>query len=190
MVAYHIDRKGTLNDNMTINLITEFTGCQYLIDNCLERYPDGLSSHGQQYLLSDKIIKSRESSISTIHELILENIRENYYPHMPSRFQSFFAFPKESFAYWSKMFGDNYKIFEVEFNNNILLDANFYSNTITSSHKLDGTPIADWDKSGLPSITKSMHLAHHYWNQKRCATPLLEYLCKPPINIIREIKTL
>lgn len=80
-IFYHVDRRNKLKPDKKISLSDQ----PQLPGLLHEEYSEGLSSHGNQYLLS----KKRNNSEA---EWFYELIRLWKYNDRPSRFQSFFAF--------------------------------------------------------------------------------------------------
>lgn len=175
MRFYHIDRTCSLNEEDTINLIKyidinstdgDKSNTLLLQNKVDEMFPDGVSKHGEQYYISSSLFNDTNCDI----ELIFELVRRYKYPDKLSRFESFFAVDKENIPIMLNQLrcnSNNVKIFEVE--------------------------CEEYSKHDMKLLNKGGNLvntvfADLYWEGKTLGCPTYEYLLKPPVKIIREIK--
>lgn len=86
MVLYHIDRKGEFHEPGIISL-----------------QPSGRSRHGDYYW-KEKPMKDFSAVMNSVTEHFFESIRLKHFPHMPSRFTSFFACTEEQIQPWISCF--------------------------------------------------------------------------------------
>lgn len=130
----------------------------------------GLSRHGQRYM-SDK--QNEFSVSSTAIELLFEQVRQRFYPHRPSRMQSFFAVPDEASLLKIKLpspvpFHIAYEVSEV------IPDSSFTANM----------NLLHIENPGGFSIA----YAHAYWRgEQGPADPMWEILIPHSVNIIRQL---
>lgn len=86
---FAVDRACSLKEGMVLGLACHTdvnpAELQLHVDSL---FPDGLSVHGERYLLNNN---SRGNIASPMIELLFENVRRAHFPNSPSRFQSFFA---------------------------------------------------------------------------------------------------
>jgi hypothetical protein len=173
VIAYHIDRLNKLKPGMTIKLENINVNPTVLKDIIDQRYPEGLSAHGEKYY-------AQQANRDTLQDILTENIyeyeRKLYYPHKPSRLQSFFASETmdEAMLWVSKIGLMNYTIWEVEFDDDQFV-------------KLD----ASWlgvDKDNL-SFLVAAHFAGKYWRGESNSMPEWELLVKAPIKILSAVKS-
>lgn len=86
---FAVDRACSLQEGMVLELVRHTdvnpAELQLHVDSL---FPDGLSVHGERYLLNNN---SRGTIASPMIELLFENVRRAHFPDSPSRFQSFFA---------------------------------------------------------------------------------------------------
>lgn len=86
---FAVDRACTFKEGMVLELVrhtdVDPAVLQLHVDSL---FPDGLSVHGERYLLNNN---SRGTIASPMIELLFENVRRAHFPDSPSRFQSVFA---------------------------------------------------------------------------------------------------
>jgi hypothetical protein len=174
---YHLDRKGTLSPGSVVtlrppNYSSLSTACISIDLSFLPSlYPNGLSHHGQYYLIyvgqhtRQQMLQSGEhlAKLSSVLEMYWELVRRAECPDKPSRFESFFAFktPNEARAFG----GRTGSVYEV--------DANV------------------WEEFDLNLLKQPTSLAlrwtqiRQYWNHGASPNPLWECLVKPPVKILR-----
>ncbi|MEK3699367.1 hypothetical protein NYE33_20555 [Paenibacillus sp. FSL R10-2199] len=173
MIAYHIDRLGSLKAGETIRLRDVSLNPSILKDILDQRYPSGLSMHGDKYYAT-------QANEGELQDILTENIyeyeRRLHYPNLPSRFQSFFASETiETAMFWVSRIGlHNYNLWEVEFSEDKYV-------------KLD----AAWlgiDKNNL-SFPVAAYFSEKYWSGVASENPQWELLIQPPVRIIRIVKS-
>ena len=181
---YHVDRaKGRLKEGQTINLTWDKSTISYRnnrADTYVSMFPDGVTQHGFDYLLNDK----RPSPISDSNgmiEMLAEYIRRSYYPKRPSRFQSFFAWKTIQDA---ESFINRYPIMAPE--GELRQGDIWLVQCATVAFEGDMTCLKLGD-SWMDAIT----CLHLYWvgDGGQVQTPLWEVLLKPPVTIVKKIKT-
>jgi hypothetical protein len=178
---FHVARTGGLRSGQVIEL--DHYKKSFENDNDKRKiflsqlFPDGLTKHGWQYLLSIREKLSYEDPQGLI-EIMAEFIRRDKYPHCPSRLQSFFAWHSKVDAL---RFSQQYKV--------CLPDGTILTNVL-------------WEIEASESFFESdMHLLtcgrywldfmvtlDNYWKQAYTPDPLIEVLLKPPITIVRPIQ--
>lgn len=94
MLYYHIDRRGSLQPNTTLNA------------------ESGMSEHGIQYW-GDVHVEDFKVFKSYVIEHLFEEVRLAEFPTKPSRFASFFACTKDTIRPWIDFFGTASPIYEV-----------------------------------------------------------------------------
>lgn len=160
MNFYHVDRNGTLLPNQTIELIKPYIDQPDIMKTLSELYPDGLSYHGLRYAITS--FKGLHTDTST--EQIFELYRQMHFPHLPSRFQSFFCFNSlQNAIEFSKLNGKS-TIYKVE------VDHKNYH--IGDMKLLKGDTILQCHKNALD-----------YWSSKLDKNSIVEVLILPPIHI-------
>ncbi len=170
MIAYHVDRSGTLQPNQIIDLFKDVK-----INNIFDDYNNSFSNHGLNYL--------NQYSDSAIWELCLEFIRLKHFPNYPSRLQSFFgvnSFEEALFwkGYISSMTTTNINICKIEFSKSFEFDARW----MTNPPKL---PNINNNYNFSPkSIAKILEYCYKYWNKEISTNPIKELLIIPPIKVI------
>ena len=167
MIAYHIDRYNSLHTGQEITLDTRDSN----ISSCL--FDGKVSKHGAAYLNAC----CASDFCSFMIEYEFELIRQSFFPHNISRYQSFFAFKNiEDIIYWPEFLVSGYKIYEVEF---------FHDNCKSyDASYLIGGPNFNNDLCWVPSIT--FDSAFRYWNGEVSLTPKPELLIQPPLTIKAE----
>lgn len=89
MVYYSADRRGLYQPNSAISLTQWNDINPSLLQNYVsQNYSNGLSTHGEQYLLQNT---SHATNPSVLLELLLESVRMAKFPTKPSRLQSIFG---------------------------------------------------------------------------------------------------
>lgn len=89
MIYYSADRRGLYQPDQQLSL-TQFNDMSpsILQDFLNANYPEGVSTHGETYLLKNSAISTNPS---VLLEMLLENVRLAKFPEKPSRLQSMFA---------------------------------------------------------------------------------------------------
>lgn len=182
--VYAVSREplGPVVPPVTLNLITDFQpGGQAagnlqpdgMIDFIKERYPNGLSRHGKQYLQDAIQFVTfngiKYSSYLNYLEFAFEFVREARFPERPSRFMSGFACETIAEA---RRFRDVYtrgtgKILQYEVSTFFKADMNLL-------------------RSG--SIPGLILNAEKYWKGEAGSDPFWELLIPYPINVIAKIE--
>jgi hypothetical protein len=85
---YTVDRQGTLSEGMVCTLVRYKVSPNVLADHVNAMFPDGVSAHGERYLLRNS---AEARSTNPMLELLFEYVRRSQYPHRPSRLQSLFG---------------------------------------------------------------------------------------------------
>ena len=162
---YTVDRLDFLSANYSVDL-KKYTDLDppFLQHHVDELFPEGVSSHGNQYFLNSK---SNPMLSAPQTELIVEYVRRACYPQCPSRFQSLFAVEtiQQAQQFRQKYDGDSGSIWQIE---------------------VDTTQIfkADMNLLGVgASILVSSFAAHEYWKGNMSSDPFMEYLVQLPVII-------
>lgn len=179
---YHADRiRGRLSVGQDLGLLpdTIFTDTtdRALIYRAM--FPEGVTTHGQNFLLRDDRGSPATDTLGMI-EFLAEEIRRASYPQRPSRFQSVFAcktideaeffiktYPSYSAPGVAQYQGD---IWEVE--GELLFEA-------------------DMQLLKLGDVwLDALVFLHAYWLGQRSGDPFVELFLRPPVKVIRKVKTL
>ncbi len=178
-IAFTVDRQGTLREGDIIeakrHLDIQPSMLQELADSW---FPDGVTSHGERYLLRLAPATLFDPSV----ELTCELIRRAEFPQLPSRFRSVFGWETLAEAtLFLASFGincDGAQIFEVE-----------------SKFKPFRADMRCLDIRS--SILVTAYGARRYWRQEpndlgwfpggNTATPLWELLLSPPVRVLRKL---
>ncbi|HSH58179.1 MAG TPA: hypothetical protein VK988_00785 [Acidimicrobiales bacterium] len=172
---FTVDRVGTLSPS-TIQLERwEDIEPTELKVHVHEVFPDGLSRHGEQYLLQ---ASSAGSALEPNLELLWEYARRTFAPDAPSRFQSLFAFERFEDA----------QEFEAEFGQARAVW------TVRSCHQPFRTDMRWLRLTG--SALMVSHAAMSYWRQASTAElplalgprrPLWEVLLLLPVDVLERV---
>lgn len=169
MKFYHIDRDQTL----TLGTIFPYLTPQ----NCAisKKFPI-ISQHGVHYLLHDE-----KDSRSVLCDWILEYVRATMFPHMPSRFQCFFATKtKEEALSWATYWNiKNFNLVEIETDNFYELDCSWFTDKCslpTSFHQ----SLKSFDPTATARIFEE---AVKYWGGEHSNIPRLEILIPFPFQV-------
>lgn len=165
ITAYTVDRRRTLTPNSVVELQhhtdVQPAVLQAHVDNW---FPDGVSQHGNGYLLSGNQLAVQ---VSPNIELLWEYVRRSRYPDRPSRFQSLFACPtSEDARRWRTRFGQpDDPIYEVEAETGLRADMNL----LTAGN----------------SILVTSYIAELYWTGESLpeGTPTWEWLLPLPVAV-------
>ncbi len=172
-IFYHIDRCKKLKVDDEINLIkyNDIKGntdkITLLLQNQVDfMFPEGVSSHGNYYYISNSLLNDTDCSI----ELVFELYRRTYHSNKISRFQSFFCVEKENILNMIRRLNANpneVNIFEIECD--------------------------EYEKHDMNLLHKNSNLVNTvfcdlYWKGLSMENSLYEILVKPPIKIGRAIK--
>lgn len=173
MKAYRLDRRNEMYVGQTIELkIFNDIAPPFLNTLLHKEYPEGLTSHGDQFYastLSENIFQS------AFIESIFEYERRLKFPDKISRYQAIFAAETlEEATTWAEKLKTSSKceLYEIEFD---------HSNAI----KVD----ASWLAMGeyLPSLLYTSYYAEQYWNGAFTKTPNFELLISPPAKVLRKV---
>ena len=164
---YTVDRHNLLSENYSVDLIKHADlDPPFLQQHVDDLFPEGVSSHGDRYFLSNT---SSPMLASPQIELIVEYVRRANYPQCPSRFQSFFAVETIQQA----------RQFRQEYNDSIGIGSIWQI-------EVDTKQIFKADMNLLrvmPSILCSSWAAHEYWRGNMSQDPFMEYLVQLPVII-------
>lgn len=172
MKLFHISRDARLEAGKTIELTKYFditcsddAMTSVLQGKVNEMFPNGVSSHGNQYYLVGALFNDTSADI----EMLFEVIRRYKYPNCLSRFEAFYAVDKESFI-------------------NMCMRLNCDPNTV----KIFEVECDVYEKHDMTLLRRGSNLASTvfadlYWEGKSINIPLYEYLLKPPVKIIKEV---
>lgn len=136
-----------------------------------EEFPDGLSLHGWQYMTERRdFIQHPTTGDTYVHnswqtELFFELVRRSFYPAMPSRFQSFYAWESPEAA--TAFRAGEQPVYRVE------ADRCF---------RADQT----WLTLGVQNAAGWLH-ARRYWEGISTQVPKWEIVMRAPIRIVERI---
>lgn len=169
----------------------------------LSPFMNGISQHGMHqlrttcpFIASDLSIKGEmllhpysfgnsTSDINTqIIEIVFELVRRAHFPHLPSRFTSFFAVKSYyDFLQWPELLdGDrypNYKIWEIDAPDTTPC----FDSSLLRGGLIFGRENANYYMGFLPIA--SADYAFNYWSGKTSDKPRMEYLLPHPISANR-----
>ena len=175
LIAYHIDRAGSLQIGQTI---------QPFIQDNIYRVP-----HLSNWGLS--VVEDPLTAIETINthniEVQAENIRKDKFPDMPSRFSSFFGIQElEHLSLWRNIlhFTNDAKVYEISYEGFApLLDAKFL-NVKACNDIFNDKPCLQSEIERTIKLIESIYL---YWSGACSKNPLPELLIPLPVTVVREI---
>ena len=138
-----------------------------------QKYPEGISHHGEQYLFNVTRYRNVEQESYTRHmpmlELVFELVRQGQFPHAPSRFTSFFGW--ETLA-------------EAEEFNRRYRDGQGVICRVTCEDYLR----VDMNLLLLAaSLPGAMLLAERYWRGEASNMPAWEILMRGPIHVVEVV---
>ncbi len=167
---FTVDRNRTLEEGKIINLVKySDVGPQELQAHVDSLFPDGVTRHGEHYMLKGQTSAMDRNKSPTI-ELLFEYVRRSHFPSRPSRFQSIFAFENidQAVSFRNKYGKSDGLIWEVE------SDAAFKADMLLLTLK--------------DSLLRLSYNAHQYWRGMSSGNnPVWEYLMVPPVRVIRRI---
>jgi hypothetical protein len=132
-------------------------------------FPDGLSIHGWLYAPFTGSYNGGIHNDAAL-EITLEYVRRAFFPHLPSRFQSFFAFDDiERVKQFARESAPGSRIVELRSNSSVKVDMGW----LKARRQLAGLS----------------YVAHHYWSGAATEMPDWEYLMVPPVDIIETGQT-
>lgn len=184
---YTVDRRAASSSGDEYLLVNDFSTTKIcVIDGMLTReelvsfvnqeYPNGISRHGIQYLFNDPILVYQTQNkqlmpISPMVEAIFEQVRRAYFPNLPSRMVSMFAWQTldEAVSFGSGSHVGGYNIFEVDVDAEKVFVGDMRLLTIGGQ------------------VINAYALAHKYWNGERTSSPLLEVLIPLPITLGKSV---
>ncbi len=163
-VFFTVDRLKTLHQGSVLRL-TRHTDLEppEAQEHADALFPDGVSTHGNSYLLSGN---SDPKLASPAVELLFEYVRRASFPEKPSRFQSLFAWEsiEEAIAFRGKHGGPDAPIWRVEAEEFCKADMSYLKR---------GTSILVWSC-----------FAHSYWRGEGTESPAWEILLVPPVSVL------
>lgn len=167
---FTVDRRMSLKKSQPIDLIKyDDVKPQELQEHVDQLFPQGVTSHGELYLLRGTTMAK---GVSPIIELMFEYVRRSQFPSCPSRFQSLFAFGtlKDAERFKKEYGSPNSLIWEVEADKAFKADMKLLT--------LAG------------SLLVLSYNAHRYWNGVPSGDkPCWEFLLVPPVKVIRQINS-
>lgn len=173
MKAYRLDRRNEMSVGQTIKLqIFNDITPPFLNSMLHKEYPQGLTSHGDQFYASTLGAKIFQSAFI---ESIFEYERRLKFPDKPSRFQAIFASETVNEAVkWAGKLETNANcvLYEIEFDH-------------TNAIKVDASWLAMGES--VPSLLYSASYAEQYWSGALTNNPSFELLISPPARVLRRI---
>lgn len=176
MIAYHVDRLGSLQVGQTISGFND--------DNIFNL--SAISHWGRAIIDSPKSSFFDASDINTYNiEIHAEAIRKRFFPEMISRFSAFFAVPSlDILSSWKSVlnYSDKSTIYEISFSNRShLLDGRFLNQNFSQMHSTEN-PLEFFDE-----ILEAENELYNYWSGVFSADSLPELLIEFPVTIERII---
>lgn len=207
MILYHLDRNASLHEGQILTL-QSLNSCN-LANSEIARnlFPDGLSSHGIQYLQKAEnrfdygfvqpsgsyfawleSLKSATDSLGgPFSEIYCELIRRIFFPSFPSRLQCLFAVSSmEELLQWNDCSGFSAEkpVFEVYVSDDFPC---FDSRLLKGGFCLW---VNETERQGHFDFEplENLQFAFDYWNGKRDSNPRLEYLIPLPVTVGRQVR--
>lgn len=179
MITYHVDRRGSLREGQIVNLLPTSA----LTDSEQRTYVshlfggEGVSKFGSPYTRDNR--GNTHQPIEWFKETIFEYVRRLWFPHQPSRFQSFFSVRTyEDVVHWIDVFTlpkNKPLVWEVEVDRGMELDAAWRDLTLYVNDELVFDP------------ARTHNAAMKYWSGEISPTPRIEFLSPLPVHVVREI---
>jgi hypothetical protein len=181
MNFYHVDRAGSLQEGMVLNLAKSITSTN---ENCREikivpgkyselecnkliahLFPSGLTVHGWRYLLQPiPVVQSQNFPSLWDHsnsvELLFETIRREQFPDSQSRFQSVFAWQSIEDA---RKFSQGANIYEIH----------------ADAHSIHDQTFLSMGTQGISAMIQGVK----YWNRDMSESSVKEVLLAPPVTV-------
>lgn len=178
MEFYHVAREPITDSIIELRPISFYLLEKNDTEELRKHHSNGLSSFGEKHLFpSEMALNDKNCKVQIDAEQLYEDIRRIHYQDKPSRYSSFFAcrtFVDTKFLveniFKISYTKQSYKIYKVECQDFQLFDMNLLFNNVSEED------------------IKVM--AHRYWSQKTTKNPFYEVLCKPPVKIINQIKSM
>ncbi|PWB38613.1 MAG: DUF2441 domain-containing protein [Parcubacteria group bacterium] len=166
-IYFSVDRNKTLQKGTEIALIQHNDISPVELQNYINTlFPDGVTNHGERYMLQP----CPANQVNSVIELIFEYERRNNFISCPSRMQSVFAFDNlESAKKFREIYGNNQGAI-------VKIDA-------ISAFKADMNLLTLKD-----SLLQLSYNAHKYWKGEASDSPFWEHLLIPPVKVIDIIK--
>lgn len=207
MILYHLDRNASLHEGQVLTL-QSLNSCNLENSEIVRNlFPDGLSSHGIQYLKKaentfdygiiqpsgnyfawlESLRSATDSLGGPFSEIYCELIRRIFFPSLPSRLQCLFAVSDiNEFSQWNDCIGfsADKPVFEVHVPDESpcfdsqLLKAGF----CLWVNEIEGKGHFDFEP------LKNLQFAFDYWNGKRDSNSRLEYLIPLPVTVGRQVR--
>jgi hypothetical protein len=175
--AFTVDRAGRLQPGMTMDRTRHADVQPTVLQQHVDAWhPDGVTQHGETYLLSP----AHATLLDPVVELTCELVRRAEFKRAPSRFESVFGFEllSDAQAFLAEYGGPGARIFEVE---------------------ADSEPFrADMRCLNIRStILVTAYGSRRYWSQQptdihlfpgaQPQTPFWELLLRPPVRVLRQV---
>lgn len=164
---YTVDRIGSLKPE-TVLVLQRFDDIDppELQAHVNGMFPNGVSSHGNQYFLSNT---SLASLASPNMEILLEYVRRACYSTCPSRFQSYFGFQTidDAITFRARFGEPQNSIWQVACRDYFKADMHLLN--------MQG------------SILQYSYWAHLYWKGQPGSSPFWELLLAPPVKVVAQI---
>lgn len=186
MIAYHVDRNNALKSNQTIELskiVLENNSDSLVMMELFSK--EGISNHGFHYLTDPPAPLLPGDRISYhIMEYELELVRRSFFPHLPSRFQSFFALESlDNIDLWDGILNvPDISVWKIQYDDSqcARLDSNLLIPTLKE-------PSPDNKCSLFFSPNDAFFTQYKYWSGKASLNPRFELLIKPPVKILERV---
>ncbi len=163
-----LDKLELYNKELNIELPGYYSNREFL-NKKNELFPEGLSSHGNQYL--GNYYDPDEVNNEFLIEFGIELIRRLKYPNLPSRYQSIFGCLNidDALTIKNNQFRGEGDIYIVSCNSYFVADMGL----LNQSRSILGLEI----------------IGNKYWSGNVSSNPFYEVLMKPPVRIIEKIVT-
>lgn len=167
LTCYMVDRRALLAEGRTVGLVHYDDICPLELQAHVDTlFPDGVSVHGEQYLLRNA---SDPKLASPNIEMLFEYVRRACFPSRPSRFQSYFGCETiDQARYFRERHGDPLNgIWLVEAERSFTADMHFLQRG--------------------SSVLVGSYFAQQYWQGVASEDPFWEVLLVPPVGVLSRV---
>lgn len=184
-IAYHLDLANSLPLG-TLSLDTNFCAGDPNIDSYIhQEFPDGISRMGKIYL-SYVQDNNHDNVVANAVEYIFESVRQQHFPHLPSRMKSLFAVENAAgIQFWFEELIPNCSNRIEQARNATVKTIRYDSdNAFKADAKYRDYRIVLKNKTKVFSSSLSHKMAFKYWSGSLEQDPKLELVIPLPVEVI------